>query len=196
MTSLVLFALLATQGTDWRTVTDEGDVAVAVQPVPGSTMERVRISGTSTANADVFAAAWWGEAKRTRKVASVTRRDVLDDTGDARVVYDVVAVPMGSERDYVLRATRTKDAKTGVVTLRYDGIEDARRPVSPDRLRMKVTATVVVTPTSTGGCRFEHVVFSDIGGSLPAFLITEGQRRATLQLAKEVRREAEGKSKP
>lgn len=188
-TQLTLLVLCA--DPSWQREAIEDGLLLEVQSIPNASHENIRVTGTSSASAEAFARAWWGDAKDISDNPSLARREVLLDQRDERLFYDVVTVPLASNRDYVMHAVRRHDDKSGVITLSFRTVEDKRKPVTPDLVRMQVEASVVFTPDPRGGCRFVYTISTDVGGWLPAFVLKGPLRSATLGSAKELRRRAQ-----
>ena len=186
---MVALAIMAAP-PQWRREAEDDGVTLDVQAQSDSGFENLRVRGTSKAAAETFARVWWGPAADLTNNPAVAKREVLTDLPLERLVYDVIKVPLGDERDYLLRSVKSV-GEQGTVTIRFDTVLDPRRPPTPKRVRMRVKARLVVVPTPTGGCTFEYEVFTDIGGSLPPFLLVGPQRSGTLSLARDVRARAE-----
>ncbi len=186
---MVALAIMAAP-PEWRREAEDDGVTLDVQAQSDSGFENLRVRGTSKAAAETFARVWWGPAADLKNNPAVAKREVLTDLPQERLVYDVIKVPLGDERDYLLRSVKSV-GEQGTVTIRFDTVEDPRRPPTPKRIRTRVKARLVVTPTPTGGCTFEYEVFTDIGGSLPPFLLVGPQRSGTLSLARDVLARAE-----
>lgn len=187
--SLVVAVLAAEP--PWQRQDEEDGLLLDAQAVEGSPYQNLRVTGHSTANADVFARAWWGKASDTSANSSISKREVLLDEENERRFYDIVHVPVASDRDYVLHVVKSKNEETGVITIKFTSVADERKPVTPARVRMKVESLVVFTPDPAGGSNVVYTVFTDIGGSLPAFFARGPTRKGTLEFAKELRRRAQ-----
>jgi len=188
-THLALLFLCA--DVPWQREAVDDGLLLEVQSVPSASLENIRVTGNSTASAEVFAQAWWGDAADLSDNPSLAKREILLDRQDERLFYDVVSVPLASNRDYVMHAVRRRDDKSGVITLSFKSVEDRRKPVTPDLVRMRVEASVTFTPDPRGGCQFVYTISTDIGGWLPAFVLKGPLRSATLGSAKELRRRAQ-----
>src|SRR4051812_9219352 len=113
--SLVLM-LLAVE-PPWERVSDEDGLVLEVQATAGA--DRLRVIGASPASAEEFARRWWALTRDTSASPEVTKRDMFIDGEDERLYYDVVRAPAPvTDRDYVVRASRSRDARSGVFTLR------------------------------------------------------------------------------
>lgn len=188
----LIAALLSQAPTTWEPVDEDDGVKLEIQPGKGSSLERVKVSGSSNASPEQFATAWWGKASDSSAHPEVVRREVLDESERERVFYDVVRAPIISDRDYVARTTKVVDPESGAVTLTFQSIDDARKPVSDRLIRMTMEAQVTFTPQPSGGSRFEYTVTSDLKGSIPSGFVSRFQRRSVMKLAQVMLRRAEG----
>ncbi len=191
----LLFAVLAAD-KPWQKQDEDDGLLLEAQAVEGSPYQNLRVTGHSTASVDVFAKAWWGKAQDTSANSSISSREVLLDEENERRFYDVVHVPVASDRDYVLHVVKSKNEETGVVTIKFTSVSDERKPITPQRVRMKVESLVVFTPDPAGGSNVVYTVFTDIGGSLPAIFARGPTRKGTLEFAKELRRRAQAAGTP
>jgi hypothetical protein len=183
--------LLQTLGNGpWERLFERDGVTLEVQTVPGSGFENVRVTSTTTASPQAFIKALWGVATDSSASPEVVRREVLLDEARERLYYDVVHPPPASDRDYVMHETWAEDA--GVTTLHFVTVSDPRKPVTKDLVRFgRVAGSFSAAPRAGGGSTLTYVIFTDLGGSIPAWLTRGAQRDAAKKFALEIRRRAE-----
>ena len=76
--------------------------------------------------------------------------------------------------------------------MRFWTVDDPKRPASEALVRFaKVSGSVSATPRPGGGSTLRYVVFTDLGGSLPAWITVGPQRDAARAFLLEIRRRAE-----
>lgn len=175
----------------WTRVSTEGDLTLWVQAVPGSSHERVRVTTATRATPTAFMDALWGKLEDRSLNPEVVKRDILEDGALQRRYWDVVRAPPVSDRDYVMQASRSLDEKSGVYSHAFETVRDERKPERPDMVRMTVKGSCVVTPREGGGSDVVYEVFTDVAGSIPAFLARGPGRKSALQFIREVKRRAE-----
>ncbi len=185
--SLILLLPLTAQAT-WQQAAEDDGIVLEVQEIEGSPYENIRVTGQSSADAASFARVWWGDARDTSAHSAVTKREVLVDRADERIVYDIIEMPIGTDRDYVLHVKKRVFSDSGTIALYFITIDDPRKPVDPRYVRMRIKASVVFTPLPGGGSRFVYNIFTDIKGKFPTFFVKGAQRRSALSFAKEMRR--------
>ncbi|MBL8951807.1 MAG: hypothetical protein JNK82_13580 [Myxococcaceae bacterium] len=194
MRLVVLVGLLAGATDGWEQIAEEDGLVLSEQGVAGSRFDRVRVTGTTRASAEAMADVWWGKAEDLTSTPEVTKREVMRDDTNDRLYWDLISAPPISDRDYVMRETRRRDPATGVVTIVYKSVDDARKP-SSTHVRMSLEGSFTATPLPNGGCTFTYQMHTDVGGSVPAVLTRGPQRKSALGLARENRRLAERVSK-
>ena len=120
---------------------------------------------------------WKGFLKHEPPV--VERRFIKRDK-DELVFYDKVRTPVVSDRDYTMRITRTVDA--GVHRIRFRTAPEFDPPPDPKYVRMPlVEGFWEVSPSADGGSVVRYEVYSEPGGSVPAFIIKEPQVNEALK---------------
>jgi hypothetical protein len=197
MRALAVLVLLvgAEPGTPWARISDRDGLKLEVQDVPGSGFENVRITCTTRAPPRVFMKALWGVATDRSASPEVIRREVLLDEERARTYYDVVHAPPASDRDYVMHEEWTEDDRQ-VVTMNFATVNDPGKPVTSALVRFgKITGRLTAAPRAEGGSDLTYVIFTDLGGDIPAWLTRGAQREAARKFVLEIRRRAEEEPK-
>jgi len=176
----------------WVTRSDADGVRLETQAVAGSGFENVRVTCGTKATPREFLKALWGVATDTSPSPEVKRREVLLDEAQQRRYYDVVHPPPASDRDYVMHEHWAEDEATGSITMRFGTVTDERKPVTPAYVRFgKVEGEVSAQKRPTGGSQLTYVIFTDLGGTIPAWLTRGAQREAARKFVLEIRRRAE-----
>ena len=182
VTAQLIAALLCAEPA-WERVAEEDGLVLESQPVPGTSHENLRVTGTTLASPEQFIAAWWGEAKDTSASPEVVKRDVFRDTENERLYWDLLDASPASQRDYVMRLTRKG------LTVEFQSVDDLRRPKGV-YVRMSVRGSVTAAPDPKGA-RITYVVFTDVGGLIHPVFSRSAQRKASFHLVREIRRRAE-----
>jgi hypothetical protein len=193
---MVVLAGVALAEEPWATISKEQGVTLEAQAVPGSGFENLRVTCASHVSPRAFIKALWGVASDTTPNPQVVHREVLIDEVQVRRYYDVVHAPPASERDYVMHQAWSEEEATGAVTMRFGSVDDRRKPVTAGLVRFgRIVGSVSATPRPQGGSTLSYVVFTDLGGALPAWISRGPQREAAKRFLLEIRRRAE-KSSP
>lgn len=172
----VLVLLLLTAAPDFQLIEETGGIRVESRPISGSKFVELRFTATSRASVEALCDAAYGDGKLPPDERTVRQRKVLSEGPDERVTYDVVSAPIVSDRDYVLRWTRSKSAQRCVV--RFGIIESSDAPPVDKMVRLSVLSGQWLFESVDGQTRVQYVSHSEPGGGLPPFLV-EGTRRST-----------------
>jgi hypothetical protein len=173
-------------------VSDEGGVVVETQAVPGSGFERIRVRCGTRASPRAFFLTLWSTASDLAFSPLVVRRDVLLDEPQVRRYHDVVHAPPAGDRDYVAHETWSEDEATHVVSMRFEAVDDPRSPVTAELVRFpRLEGSMTLRPRADGGSVVTYEVYTELGGSLPAWLTRGPQRDAARTFVLEIRKRAE-----
>ena len=190
--SVLLFSLKALAGEPWHVVGTEDGLTLEVQAVEGSGFENLRVTTTSAASPRVVIKALWGVASDTTPSPEVVHREVLIDEAQVRRYYDVVHPPPAADRDYVMHESWAEDEATGAVAMRFASVSDPRKPVTEALVRFgRVEGSFTASPRPDGGSAITYLIFTDLGGAIPAWLTRGAQRDAARKFVLEIRRRAE-----
>jgi hypothetical protein len=193
--ALVLLMVGAQPEPLWARVSDRDGLKLEVQDVPGSGFENVRVTSTTKAVPRVFMKALWGVATDSSSSPEVVRREVMLDEEHARTYYDVIHAPPASDRDYVMHEEWAEDERQ-VVTMNFATLNDPSKPVTKALVRFgKIVGSFTAAPRAAGGSDLTYVVYTDLGGDIPAWLTRGAQREAARKFVLEIRRRAEEEPK-
>lgn len=186
----VITILLSGSPDSWTKVAVDDGLTLEAQRVEGTSLERLRVTGTTRATVKDFMEMAW-DLSDTRANPEVARRELLTDRPTERVYWDLVRAAPVSDRDVVLRVTRSIDEKTGVQRQRFESISDDRKPEKDGVVRIIVKGSWQVAPLPSGGAEFVYEIYSDPAGDIPTFMVTAASRDAALRVARNVRKRAE-----
>lgn len=94
------------------------------------------------------------------------------DEGDVRVVYEQLAIPVVSNRDYAMTVARWPKLEGGKCRIRFRATNDAAPPLPKDFVRMdKLWGEWRFEPAEGGKTKLTYTMFSDPSGSVPPFLV-------------------------
>jgi hypothetical protein len=181
-------ALLVLAGgvADWQRVSEDDGFVLETKAVAGSAFEEVRVSAHSEVSPEAFIAAAWGKAEDQSGAREVIRRDLLDESPLERTYYELVAAPLVSNRDFVLNNRRIDDRGAHVYEIRFRTVNDPRRPPVAGIVRMPdIHGSCTVTPGDHGGTEIVYQMYTDLGGSLPAWIARAKQRESAVNWVKD-----------
>lgn len=182
--ALPLFFLAA---GDFRTVdTIDGTVVEGRFP-EGSNFEELRVSARTSVAAQPLCRGLFAEVTDAKPFnEDVASRQVLSRTANEVVFYDRVKAPLISERDYAYKMRWVSGDDQGCVLAWAETPELA--PKLPDGVvRMpKLSGTWTVTTSGPGTTQVTYQTYSDLGGSVPAWIARSGTRKAAVRDLKRV----------
>jgi hypothetical protein len=190
----LLLATSAIAGDGWERVGIEDGIVVEARDVAGSSLREVR----ATVHVDVppaaIAAVVWRYEDHASFLPRLRHAEVLRDAGDERIVYEQIALPLLRDRDVVLRAQRAVDGASGTIDIRSMAIADEGPPETSRFVRVRTSAGHWHLVPAGGGTDVTYLVRSDVGGTVPAWLVNRAQREAVPDLVRAMlaRAQAEG----
>ncbi|PZR04596.1 MAG: hypothetical protein DI536_33930 [Archangium gephyra] len=96
----------------------------------------------------------------------------LKDEGDVRVVYEQLAIPVVSNRDYAMTVARWPNLEGGKCRIRFRATNDAAPKLPEGYVRMdKLWGEWLFEPTDGGKTKLTYTMFSDPSGAVPPFLV-------------------------
>lgn len=178
MATLVLLALLG-QGAFHVKGVEDG-VEIAWREVPGSGFCELRfVATTAGGDAEALCAKAFGTGKPIPGEPFLVSRTVLEERADERLSWDVIAPPMVSRRDYVVRSVRTRAG--GTCRVDFASVADAGRPPPEGVVRLKALRGSFSFEALPGGkVRVEHRVHLDPGGWLTPVVVEASRERMSL----------------
>ena len=169
---------LALLGEPPFAVVDSDDgILLEARPVAGSKFSELRASARSPRAAAALCQAAFDDSRAPSTSTEVKLRRVLLEKVDERVTYDQISAPLVSDRDYAFRIRR-QAAADGSCRVVFEAANELAPPVQPGWVRIEeLRGSWTFTPES-GGARVVYVIHTDPGGSLPAFVVEGGSRKA------------------
>ncbi|MDP3233462.1 MAG: START domain-containing protein [Myxococcales bacterium] len=172
MTPLTLVMLLAQVPFTVKGV--QGGVEVSWREVPGSDFCELRFVRQTAGDLEALCAKAFGSERGDADEPYLVSRTVVSTSADARVTWDLIAPPMVSQRDYVVRRVRSR-AK-GTCRVEFEAFDDPDRPSPSGVVRLKaLRGSFSFEAQPNGLVRVEHRVHMDPGGWLTP-LVVEGAR--------------------
>lgn len=174
-------------------VEESHGIVVEAQKVQGSPFENLRVSTHTKASAEKLESAVWAAHPENKEnwAPGVSTREMIADRADERTFYEIVGTPIVSDRDYVMTVKRRRDPQTRVVQVSFTTVTHPRFPPKSGIVRLpRVEGECTIEPAEGGGSDISYVLFSDPGGSLPAFVARSAQRDSTVKWILDILRRA------
>ena len=181
--ALSLVATLAIADDGWQRVDEEHGVVVEARDIPGSSLHEVRATIHSDLPPATIAAVVWRYDEHDRFVPHLQHAEILRDAGDERIVYEQLAIPLLKDRDVVLRARR-ETAPEGTIDIRTTAIADEGPPETSRFVRVRTSAGHWHLAPAGAGTDVTYDIRTDVGGSVPAWIVNRAQREAVPDLVK------------
>lgn len=187
MTPLLVAFVLCAEPAAWR---DEGvvdGVKLELRPVDGSVFEEARLTTTSDAPLAAVCDAILGKTAKPGEAGGVKKRVLIKATDTDRWTYEQIAVPVVTDRDYVLHVHVATPASSGRCEITVTTEDDPAYPPAPGHVRLKhLAGHWLVAPNAQGTLDVTYVVHSDPGGSVPAVFTRLGSKRAVVEALRAV----------
>ena len=176
--ALLVIPALAGADDGWRRQDVEDGIVIETRDVAGSPLHEVRATTHTDVDPPAIAAVLWRHEEHPSFVPHLRHVEVVRDAGDERIVYEQISVPFLRDRDVVLRARREIDA-TGVIDVRTTAIAGEGPPETSRFVRVRESAGHWhLEPASGGGTDVTYTIRSDVGGTLPAWIVNRAQHEA------------------
>lgn len=184
---LPLLLTLLAQAPEWRLDHESDGVKVELRAVPKSHYDEIRVSTTTPGDLQRVCDAIFAKGVGGKAEGQFKKREVLKETDTERWTYEQIALPVVSDRDYVIHVKLEQAADTGRCEVSFQTEDDPSRPVAPGHVRIaSVRGYWTVLPVEDGKLSITYLVFSDPGGSVPPFLVHGGQRKAATDFLKTI----------
>jgi len=183
-----LFALSASaEPPAWKLDRVEDGIRVEARDVPGSSFAELRLSIDSAESLGSLCDAVWAKNVGTKLEGDFKKRVVIREDDHERWTYEQIRAPVVSDRDYVMKVTLLSPASSGRCEVAFETVKDPAYPPTEDHVRLTaVRGHWWLTPSESGKVKVTYQLFSDPGGSVPAFLAKGGQRSAAIDFFKTI----------
>jgi len=169
----------------WRSDGALDGVQVDRRDVPGSSFDELRLSVVSSFNLQRLCDAIYPIKLPAQLDRRFKKQELLRETRTERWTYEQIAVPVVSDRDYVMHVKLEQGASTGHCLVSFETQDDPARPPVPGFVRIPVIrGHWDVFPIGEGKVSVQYRIFSEPGGGVPAFLTRGSQRSAAVDFMK------------
>lgn len=161
---------------EWQTVSERDGVTLEKRAVEGSRFYEYRArTHVALAPAEVVARVWNGIPGE--RAPSIKKRTVLRKSDDELLIYDIIHTPVVSDRDVTVRLRKLVEGNGFAIV--FEAANELGPPPAPHLVRLPaVRGAWHIEPDGTGSM-VSYLVYSEPGGSLPAFL-TRGPQQSSV----------------
>jgi ribosome-associated toxin RatA of RatAB toxin-antitoxin module len=186
LVALVLSLPGAVRAADWVTVWDSDGMLVERRPHEGSSFYEVRATAYSPLPPVAIFETIWKQREHPQFVPYLKRLDILSDTGDERLTYEQVSVPLARDRDYTVRLRKRVDPEAQRYEIVFRNANDAGPPPDRDHVRVaRIQGRWLVEPGAYGkGARISYELLTEPGGAIPAWVANRVQGEAAAKLVR------------
>lgn len=189
----LIYAGSASDDTGWEFVTDHEGIAVYARSSIDSPVREVRATTEIAAAPErVFAVLLDSDRFVEFMPYIVEVRTVARDSSSIWYLYQRIAPPLVSDRDYTLRQQREEDPLQGRYELRWETANE-QGPAARDgvvRIEICTGAYVVERINGGAGTRLTYRLHTDPGGMLPKWLANRANIDSVPALLQAVKRRA------
>jgi hypothetical protein len=169
-------ASLAAAETPWNWIKERNGFTLEKRPVDGSKYYEYRARTHSTVAPPVVVERIWRGIGDERS-PTLKRRTVVRRTEDEMVVYDQIRAVVVSDRDVTIRIRRVADARTGAFEIQFESTPELGPPPAAGYVRLTmVRGEWRIEPDRAGGSNIAYRVYSEPGGTIPAFMVRGAQQ--------------------
>lgn len=179
-----LALLLLQASPDFTKVQETDGVLIESRAVRGSDMVELRLTTTTTKSPGSLCDAAFGDGKFDPEEPDLKARKIISESADERVTYDQISPPIVSNRDYAVRAKRIR-AEDGGCKMVFEAANEVAPSKPSGWVRItKLRGEWKFEPGAEGKTHVTYTIFTDPGGSIPAFMVEGSRRKFALQWMK------------
>jgi hypothetical protein len=162
-------------------------IQVETRDVAGTSQREAHATAHASATPEAILGVLWAHRDHPRLLPRVEHLEIVRDDGDERVIYQQIAVPIGKNRDVVLRVRKHVDRSTGVIDVRSSTVADEGPPETSRFVRVRTSAGHWhLVPAADGGTDVTYTIRTDGGGGLAGLVAGYAQREAVVDLIRAV----------
>lgn len=147
--------------------TTKDGIAVARRPGRTDGFHELRLTARSPVPPDRLEDFVWSSFRRARP--PVTQRDILSRGTREIVFHDRVSTPVVSDREYTMRIRRVGDGP--VLRLVFGTAPELAPPATPGFVTLPIVRGEWTFTPDGDGTAVSYTVYSEPGGSIPAFVV-------------------------
>lgn len=158
----------------------EGHVLLR-RELPGSSFPAYRLEATLEASVEEVAAALRSNFRDSLVSPKNMKKTVLREEGNALVMYTYIDVPLVADRDVTTHAEESVDLETGSHRFEWRATDEGPPPKRGVVRLQKANGSWVFTPLPDGRTRAVCESHTEIGGSIPAWLVNSVSRNTVVE---------------
>lgn len=172
--------------TDWQMLSDRDGMLVERRSHASSEFYEVRATTHSPLSPAAIFDTIWRQQEHPQFVPYLKRLELLADTGDERLSYEQVAVPLARDRDYTVRLRKRVDQEAQRYEIMFAIANEAGPPPDGSHVRVaQIRGRWLIEPGRDGkGTRVRYEVLSDPGGIIPSWVVNRVQGEAAASLVR------------
>lgn len=184
----------AAEKAEWKEVSKTGDLTLFEKEHPGSGLREFRGVSTFEAPPLVIKRVLDDVEAYPRFMPYVIEARNISSDAKSRVSYQRISPPVVGDRDYTVKVLFETRMQPGGVAYfnRWQAANDLGPAEKPGVTRVKVTEGSWLLEPAGGGKQTQatYTVFTDSGGSMPAFLLNTAGKTAVPKVFAAVRKQA------
>ena len=158
----------------------EGHV-LSQRDLPGSAFPAYRLEATLEESVETVAAALRSNLRNSRVSPKNIEKTVLREEGDVLVLYSYIEVPLVADRDVTTRSEESVDLETGSHRFDWWATDEGPPPKRGVVRLQKASGSWVFTPLPDGRTRAVCESHTEIGGSIPPWLVNRVSRNTVVE---------------
>jgi hypothetical protein len=168
----------------WEQISQKDAVTVERRPRPGSSFYELRATAVFPVAPQELFATLWNYRDYPKFVPYLKSLTVLDESVDSGTVYQQIAMPLVSDRDYTLKLTRAIAADGQSWVLRFDTDESAGPPPASGFVRAQnIHGGWRLAPLEGGrATQVTYDLYSEPGGAVPSWIVNVASKDAPRDL--------------
>jgi hypothetical protein len=179
----------------WSVATRLPELVVYERTHRGSALQEFKAVGVLDCSPEVMKRVIDDVSEYPHFMPYVAEARVISGDAASRVSYQRISPPLVSDLDYTLRVNcEIRSTPAGKCFCnRWQTANELGPPEKPGVKRVKIAEGSWLLEPQDGGkkTRATYCVFSDTGGSLPAFILNTASRRAIPKLFKSIEKQAQ-----
>jgi sterol desaturase/sphingolipid hydroxylase (fatty acid hydroxylase superfamily) len=174
------------QEAEWQALSNQDGILIERRFHQGFRVYEVRATTWSPLPPAAIFETVWKQREHREFVPYLKRLDLLSESGDERVTYEQVAVPLARDRDYTVRLHKHVDQGIQRYEILFASANDAGPPPDGSHVRVaQIRGRWLIEPGSQNkGAKVKYEVLSEPGGSIPTWLINRVQGEAAARLVR------------
>ncbi len=167
-------------------LSDRDGMLVERRAHAGSGFYEVRATTSSSLSPAAIFETIWRQREHPQFVPYLKRLDLLSDTGDERLSYEQVSVPLARDRDYTVRLRKRVDKEAQRYEIVFASANEAGPPPNGSHVRVAQIhgRWLIELGPERKGAQITYEVLSEPGGVIPSWVVNRVQGDAAASLVR------------